>query len=116
MIFGQGTTEEIQTVDVNRGKAIHMKSKNYSKEDYLFSRVLSNGDFIAFTETYDENYWIIRKEGRAGLEAEHDFNKEIKVYANGEELTAEKLQQMDSSTLRVYEDFLREMSDEFSLH
>lgn len=116
MIFGKGTTEEIQTVNVNDTRVVHIKSKSYSKEDYLFSRELTNGDFVVFTEIYNDTYRIRQTEGLAGLKASFDSNKEIKMYVNGEELTEDKIRTMDSSTIRIYEDFLMGMTNELDLH
>ena len=111
MIFGKGTGK-VQTTDVNDYvKSINVKSRTYSKEDYLWSQKLSNGDFVVVTEQYEDDYRIIQKEGTVGLKAEFDSDKDIHVYVNGTELTEDKVRQMSSSDIRIYSDLIRDWQD-----
>lgn len=110
MIFGKGTGE-IQAKNDDYCTTVHVKSRNYSKEDCLFSQVLSNGDFVVVTEQYEDSYRIIQEEGKVGLKAEFDSDKDIHVYVNGTELTEDKVRQMSSADIRIYSDFLRDMSN-----
>lgn len=111
MIFGKGTGEIQTTKNDDYCTTVHVKSRNYSKEDYLFSQVLSNGDFVVVTEQYEDSYRIIQEEGKVGLKAEFDSDKDIHVYVNGTELTEDKVRQMSSADIRIYSDFLRDMSN-----
>lgn len=111
MVFGKGTGEIQATKNDDYCTTVHVKSRNYSKEDYLFSQVLSNGDFVVVTERYEDDYRIIQEEGKVGLKAEFDSNSDIHMYVNGEELTEDKVRQMNSADIRIYSDFLRDMSN-----
>lgn len=111
MIFGKGTGEVQTTNNNDYVKSINVKSRTYSKEDYLWSQKLSNGDFVVVTEQYEDDYRIIQKEGKVGLKAEFDSDKDIHVYVNGTELTEDKVRQMNSSDIRIYSDLLRDWQD-----
>lgn len=116
LIFGKGTGKVQTTNNNDYVKSINVKSRTYSKEDYLFSQVLSNGDFVVVTEQYEDDYSIIQKEGTAGLKAEFDSDKDIHVYVNGTELTEDKVRQMSSSDIRIYSDLLRDWQDGIIRH
>lgn len=111
MIFGKGTDRIQETSNNDFCTTVHVKSQHYEKEDYLYSSVLSNGDFVVVTQKYDDEYRIIQKEGKAGLKAEYDSDSDIHLYVNGKELTEDGVRNMNSADIRIYADFLRDMSN-----
>ena len=116
MIFGKGTGEIQKTDDNDFCTTVHVKSRNYSKEEYLYSSVLSNGDFVVVTQKYDDDYRIIQEEGKVGLKAEFDSKSDVHIYVDGEELTEDRVRNMNSADIRIYSDFLRDMSNNVIRH
>lgn len=116
MVFGKGTDRIQETSNNDFCTTVHVKSQHYEKEDYLYSSVLSNGDFVVVTQKYDDEYRIIQKEGKVGLKAEFDSDSDIHLYVNGEELTEDKVRNMNSADIRIYADFLRDMSSNVIRH
>lgn len=116
MIFGKGTDRIQETSNNDFCTTVHVKSQHYEKEDYLYSSVLSNGDFVVVTQKYEDDYRIIQKEGKVGLKAEHDSDSDIHLYVNGEELTEDRVRSMNSADIRIYADFLRDMSSNVVRH
>lgn len=116
MIFGKGTDRIQETKDNDFCTTIQVKSQRYEKEDYLYSSVLSNGDFVVVTQKYVDDYSIIQKEGRIGLKAEFDSDSDIHLYVNGEELTEDRVRNMNSADIRIYADFLHDMTNNVVRH
>ena len=113
--FERGT-EMVQTNEVYSTSVCQMKSKTYSKEDYLFSQVLSNGDFVIVTANYEDSYRLIKSNGSIMPKAKFDSKHYAKVYVNGKELTEDDVRQMDSSTIRIYADLFRDWNDDIIRH